>query len=385
MSIDADERLLRIAGWALGRDAAFETVEARSSTRVVELAVDLPSADVEQLAAGIGQSDNCRFAVELPLDELAAGELEWTLWAIDDAGEKRHFGTVLLEPERLGGRPVFVLGAARSGTTVVGNGVRHVVGLQGYGECHTLPLLAALIGAANTYYDSPNPSAAARQEEVLLSHVSAEEWQARVTMGMRSVYANLHLGGSFVDKTPGTEMLESLHMIVAVWPDARVVFVRRRGLENVESRRRKFPEQEFAGHCRDWSNAMLAWHELKGAIPESQRLEIDQHDIVVDRAATTERLAGFLGFEAPQRQALHDFFATETPELTSADWQALALDELSWSDDERAQFLEICGPAMTAFGYSLDRGYWEGSDPQATSRDQETPEPLSAEPGEAAG
>ena len=55
-----------------------------------------------------GQADNCRFAVELPLDELTAGELEWTLWTVDQAGETRHFGTVLLEPERLGGRPVFV-------------------------------------------------------------------------------------------------------------------------------------------------------------------------------------------------------------------------------------------------------------------------------------
>ena len=152
---------------------------------------------------------------------------------------------------------------------------------------------------------------------------------------------------------------------MSVWPDARVVFVRRRGLENVESRRRKFPEQEFVGHCRDWTDAMLTWHELKGAIPESQRLEIDQHDIVSDRAATTERLAGFLEFDSTQRDRLREYFATSAPERTSADWQPLALDELSWSDDQRAQFVEICGPAMAAFGYSLDRGYWRAASAQA--------------------
>ena len=384
-SITEDGSSLRISGWAVAREGTLETVQARSSGRVVELTIDEPSPDVEGLTLGIGRSGNCRFSVELPLDELGAGELEWTLWVIDGAGGTRHFGTVLLEPERPGGRPVFVLGAARSGTTAVGNGIRHAIGLQGYGECHTLPLLSAMVEAAHSYYDSPNPASAARQEDVLLSHVSAEEWQARLTTAMRSVYANLHRGNSFVDKTPGTEMLQSLHVLMSVWPDARVVFTRRRGLENVESRRRKFPEQEFIGHCRDWSNAMLAWRDLKDAVPESQRLEIDQHDLASDRAATTERLAGFLELEPSQRRALDDFFATETPERTSADWRALALDELSWSGDEQSQFLEVCGAAMKEFGYSLDRGYWEGGDVETTADDPETAEPVSAEPGEAAG
>ena len=164
---------------------------------------------------------------------------------------------------------------------------------------------------------------------MLLSHVGAEEWQARVTTAMRSVYANLHPGGSFVDKTPGTEMLESLQMIMAVWPDARVVFTRRRGLENVESRRRKFPEQEFVGHCHDWTSAMTAWQELKGAVPESQRVEVDQYDLASDRAATSERLADFLALEPHQRQALQDYIGTNTPERTGADWHALELDELA--------------------------------------------------------
>lgn len=380
-----DEGTLRISGWALGRDSAFERMEVRSSARVVELSVDEPSPDVAALTAGVGPSDNCRFAVELPLDGLAAGELEWTVWALGDGIVMRHFGTLLLEPERLTARPVFVLGAARSGTTAVGNGVRAALGLQGYGECHTLPLLAALVGAVHTYYDSPNPASAARQEDVLLSHVGAEEWQARVTTAMRSVYANLHPGGSFVDKTPGTQMLESLQMLMSVWPDARVVFTRRRGLENVESRRRKFREQEFVGHCHDWTSAMTAWQDLKEAVPESQRMEVDQYDLASDPVATGDRLASFLALEPPERQALHDYLATNAPERTSADWDALELDELAWSPEERAQFLEICGPTMRAFGYTLDRAYRGGGGSPAAPEGPGPDESVSTEPGEVPG
>lgn len=364
---------LRLTGWALAREGELTALEARSLSGAVLGAIDRPSPDVVPLGAGAAKAANCRFELDVPIS--AEGwNVDWTLWAIDSEGRPWHFGTVLLEPELSSDRPVLVVGAARSGTTAVGDGLRKAMGLTGYGECHTLPLLAALAASIDRYYVSPNAAAASATEGVLLSHVEAAEWRARAARATRSVYHNLHRG-PFVDKTPGAEMLDALPLGMSIWPQARVVFCRRRGLENLESRRRKFPGEEFVGHCKDWSAVMLKWRALERGLPRPQRVEIDQHELATDPASAAERLARFLGLESAQQSVLREHLETQAPERTTDDWRPVDFDALAWSETERSQFVEICGGAMDAFGYSLDGSYWK-----------DAPEPVSvpaagAEPG----
>ena len=313
---------------------------------------------VAAIAAGIHGADNCRFSLDVPLGSPGVGDFDWSLWVIDSSDHPRHFGSLLLEEERPSDRPIFVLGPERSGSTAVGNGLRRTLALEGYGECHTLPILLAMVEAVNGFYETPKAVEAAQRPDVLLGHVGPEEWHSRLAATMRSVYENLHHGGNFVDKTPGTAMIHSLHVIMSVWPQARVVFTRRRGLENVESRRRKFPEQDFVGHCNDWTGAMLTWDELKTIVPDGQRMEIDQYELVNDLSGAIDRFGRVLDLDSEQGSALRNYFQGSTPERTSSDWNPVAFDELSWSDEERTQFLEICGGAMETFGYTLDESYW---------------------------
>ena len=310
---------LRLTGWALATVGELELLEARSLSATATTDIDRPSPDVEPLAPAVPKAANCRFELLVPLGGDAVGNLDWTLWTVDQAGQPRHFGTVLLEPTLSSDRPVFVVGAARSGTTAVGDGIRMVKGLTGYGEGHTMPVLTALREGVDRYYSGPNASVAATNGEVLLGHVRPEEWRVRTARSMRFVYHQLHRG-EFIDKTPGTEMLNSLPIAMSIWPEARVIFCRRRGLENVDSRRRKFPEQDFVGHCQDWTVAMLTWHELDSTVPEAQRMEIDQHELAADPAAASERLGQFVGLDSTQRDRLREYLETSAPERTSEDW-----------------------------------------------------------------
>ena len=357
-AIESDQ-MLQITGWALARESSPTRIEARSATRVFTEPIGRASPDIAPFGSG-AEAENCRFEIRVPIAHAAGADLDWTLWAIDAAGKARHFATVLVGPRLTSDRPVFVLGPARSGTTAIGNGLRRALGLPGYGEGHTMPLLMRLMEAAHGYYAAPNEAEAAATDEVLLAHVGPEEWQARLAREFRSVYHNMH-GGPFIDKSPGALMIAALPMVMAAWPDARIVFSRRRGIENVESRRRKFPDQaEFIGHCHDWTAAMVNWHELRTLVPESQRIEIDQFDLATDPRRCSERLSRFLELGRDQGEFLRESFETQTPERTSASWRPLELGELSWSAEERRTFIAVCGPAMDAFGYSLDSTYWKG-------------------------
>ena len=108
-------------------------------------------------------------------------------------------------------------------------------------------------------------------------------------------------------------MIKALPSVMRLWPDARVVFVKRRGIENVVSRLKKFPDVPFESHCRQWRNCMRAWEQVRDAVPH--RLELDQFDVQhrPDKAAAS--LAEFLTLSAGQQDLLTQCFARDRPEL----------------------------------------------------------------------
>src|SRR2546430_17539144 len=102
----------------------------------------------------------------------------------------------------------------------------------------------------------------------MLGAIDSKGWIERLAQTVRRIYRQLHPTDNFVDKTPGWPMLKALPALLVVWPNLRVVFTKRRGIENVLSRQRKFPDGVFESHCRDWAAAMETWLAVHAEIPQ---------------------------------------------------------------------------------------------------------------------
>src|SRR5690606_16631489 len=123
-------------------------------------------------------------------------------------------------------------------------------------------------------------------------------------------------GRSFVEKTPGTQAVLALPMVAEQWPEAKIVFARRRGIENIISVLYKFEHRTFDDACRDWTAAMAGWLALDPAI-RARSIEIDQMDMARAPEETAARLGAYLGLNAAGTASLATAFTKRAHSRTN--------------------------------------------------------------------
>jgi hypothetical protein len=243
---------------------------------------------------------------------------------------------------------IFVLGAARSGTSALFTALRSVFGLPGYGESHVIPAFQRMIHQLRQYVEMFDSS----REDIMIKHMGAAPVEALLFNYVREFYRTTYaVGGGFVDKTPTGEAIYGGPLIEAIFPGACLLVTRRNGIEVVQSFRLKF-SSDFTDACLAWAEAMSG---IQHARLRCQRLmEVDQFDMANQPERTGRRIAGWLGF--PQHgEALGRFFARERIEKSSThDWsRRLTLANVDWTPAEKATFTRICGRMMEAFDYAM--------------------------------
>lgn len=253
---------------------------------------------------------------------------------------------------------VFVVGSPRSGTTIVGDSLRKTLNAEeGFGESHLLPLAAAVTRTVAEYHES---SGAAKLPGMMLHHVNPHLLGEQMLSVIKRQYNNLFGQGCILDKTPGGEMIRSLPHIQRLWPEARIIFVKRRGIENVASRLKKFPDVDFETHCAQWKNCMNGWDWVKDKLPH--RIEVDQYDVQTQPVAVAQVLGEFLSLTPAQRVQLERHFSVDAPEKTRVsvgNAKTLSMDTIQWSEAQKAFFIEHCATHLQKWGYSLDDSYYQ--------------------------
>jgi hypothetical protein len=153
-------------------------------------------------------------------------------------------------------------------------------------------------------------------------------------------------------------MIEAMPILLELWPDAKFIFAKRRGIENVVSRVQKFPARDFGYHCRDWAKNMSAWRRMCGRFPDLPGIDVDQRDISDSPAATAALIAEFLGMPDSARAKMATRFQNSRPQQTGPETtsRVLLLAETGWSD-ELEKFHRLCGREMDAYGYTTDATY----------------------------
>lgn len=254
-------------------------------------------------------------------------------------------------------RPVFVLGAARSGTSALCLALEKATRYRGFPEGHVLDIGCRLVNAVNAHFE--------KKDSWIGGHTGAGYHLGRVTHAFfeaEAIALMRRLGSHYTtpfwfDKTPTYEMVASVPILAQAWPNARFVFMKRRGMENMCSRIRKFAKTNFRGNCNDWALIMAGWRQVKPTVAD-RFVEIDQHTLLREPESIATQVGRLLDFTAAEVKAFADILCTKRPEATDlSDGTPPDISELGWSDEKIETFREVCGGEMEAYGYTYDSQY----------------------------
>jgi hypothetical protein len=215
-------------------------------------------------------------------------------------------------------------------------------------EGHVVPLLAALTDTVSRYYESIPLDIS--QPEVRLD-LGELIFLSEIGDLFRSLMRTHYRSSRWVDKTPGVDMMMALPLAKQVWPNAKFVFMKRHGIENICSRMRKFPVQDFAAHCSDWATTMRLWLDIKDSLI-GHCIEVDQSDMLDNPRSVAAQVAKFLDLTEKQeiciagRLQLQDLEVTNRRNISVRDFVGA-----NWSVEEITLFSETCGEMMRAYGY----------------------------------
>jgi hypothetical protein len=258
--------------------------------------------------------------------------------------------------------PVFILGAARSGTSAIAQALLKTGYYAGHQEGHVLALMALQMKTIQDYYAN-NGDETLASRDTTLARIPKEYFMNAVAKSFKDLIPLLWRNKYWIDKTPNSDMIIAAPLFLHLWPNARFVFMKRRPLENLVSRLQKFPQRSFEDHCLDWASVMKAWRATRSALG-AQAIEIEQFELATHPEETAARLADLLRLPPSVARLLRQTLLVERPERTSQRFaDPLTLDDLDWTGDQRADFQRICGPLMLENGYTTDKQYYRTGSP----------------------
>ncbi|MEB3049480.1 sulfotransferase [Mycolicibacter sp. MYC123] len=250
--------------------------------------------------------------------------------------------------------PVFIVGSARSGTSALAH-VLWDIGYHGKGEGHFLTLLRGI----DTVVDQHYARVPATDPGVTLGNIDKSDLKRKLFETFRTVMNDLNPKKPWFDKTPNLEMIWVIPILRELWPSSVFVFAKRRGIENVISRTKKFPGMPFENHCADWAGNMTAWRTIRPQLPPECFIEVEQRDMIQQPERTARNLCAFLQVDesaVPGACRVMSTPGSQESEKGSAS-RTLSLAESGWTVEQTETFLKHCESEMKEFGYTMDEHY----------------------------
>ncbi|HEY5299823.1 MAG TPA: sulfotransferase [Acetobacteraceae bacterium] len=352
-----------VSGWAVEDSMPDQPLQVRvllDGEEIARATAELFRPDLKDAGLGPGRH-GFRIAFAAPVSMEAREQIE--VRATDPAGRFAPLPWLTLsKPLSFAGPsedrdsyPVFILGSPRSGTSAMAAALRASTRYRGYDEGHLISLLPQLMATVAAHY---RDSAQSLSSWTMLATVAQSHVEAR----LRAVFIEMareRFGTPYwIDKTPLNHMIAGAPLLAAMWPNARFIFMKRRAIENIASRMRKFSGSVFEKHCRDWSDAMQLWAKVRGGLDARAR-EVEQLTLAREPDKVAVALSPFLDLSPEEGAAFRKALALQRTEQTGARVDAtIGLAQTGWPPAEQELFRRICGPAMRLYGYSEDPGYF---------------------------
>lgn len=246
--------------------------------------------------------------------------------------------------------PLFIVGSPRSGTSVLVNVVSRI-GYKGFSEGNFLSLLTGIDVLIERHYQNFTID----DKNVLIANVDKDGLKRRLFAVLRGTVSALNPLEPWFDKTGNPEMILATPILKELWPSAVFIFAKRRGIENLISRIRKFPNYPFEYHCADWARNMSSWRGIREHLGSDRFLEIDQWNMIHNPETVAKSLCGFLAVDEAMIPTATDVLKTQRPQETTrgSACRTCSLSATGWTAAKIQIFLKHCKPEMDAYGYTL--------------------------------
>lgn len=244
--------------------------------------------------------------------------------------------------------PVFILGTTRSGTSSLQTGLLAACGYAGYGEGHLVQLLYNLFDETERFYTF---SEAVKIKGTMAQAVPEDSFRQHLYALVRDIYAEKY-PTVFSDKTPTIKAIRFAPVVQEIWPSARFIYCQRRGIENVISKRKKFPDMSFSACCGEWRESFLYWQRTKELL--NDKLFIEQFDMATKQHDVVARIGAFLDLDQDKIEKLAEFLSKNKLQRSSESYERIPLSETPWTESERVTFETVCGDAMKLAGYQME-------------------------------
>lgn len=241
---------------------------------------------------------------------------------------------------------VFILGPARSGTSITYFCMRRVFHLRGRGESHVMPAFEAMLAAFHDYKAKKRSTG-----NIAFRAIDGARLESHIHDFVRNFYAELYPSGAFVDKTPGAHAIRGIPLIRAVFPEAKIVITKRGGIETVNSFRKKF-SMSIASASKIWTSCMEA---ILWAQENVENVHIiEQFDMTNASEAVAANLCAYLGHTEKTAEVVQFFRETERQKTSDHDSsKPMTLADVPWSLQEQRVFLRLSGDMMRRMAYPL--------------------------------
>jgi hypothetical protein len=253
--------------------------------------------------------------------------------------------------------PIFILGNPRSGSSVLCSCLRDVFGIQGYLEGHFLKYIEHYQHTTDQIFN--NLSKYELLKSVAMGNVQKTVFENKIFEAFKITYESLlDLNQKYwLDKTP--ENYNKTHTINNLWPNAKFIFLKRRSLENIHSRIKKFPHLSFQKHCEEWVATMAYWYNLDKTFISDRLLEIEHYDLLYNIEKIANDLTDFLPEFKDKTKEIIPFFTNQYHQSTTGKKPTiLDIDTIDWSVAQKHIHNTICEPTMKLYNYSLKETYF---------------------------
>ena len=245
--------------------------------------------------------------------------------------------------------PILIVGSGRTASSLMLNAVRAASGLPGHGEDHFLPIFRQLSVTSRKFF---NQQKGRSLPGTLLHDVNPERFLANLRQFARDYVSGIYGSDEWVAKSPGLNSLRALPEILRIWPDAKVIYTKRRPIENILSRLKKFPTRSFEFHCVNLAETMTLWHSMRSNM---NHIEVDQYEVVTDPHGVTGRISTFIAIDKKKfLKAITKTF----PQKLSVSYAPMSFETIEWGTKEKALFLKYLDTVMHENLYSYEEDYW---------------------------
>lgn len=253
-------------------------------------------------------------------------------------------------------RPIVILGSARSGTSAIAHALLVATKYKGQEEGHFLEVLAPMLVQLHHFYSRKSDEFSGGRN-TMIARVPEKFVKDALRSALVAATRQMFPGGFWIDKTPNANMIHLAPRLLEIWPNASFIFMKRRGIENILSRMRKF-EYDFGHNCREWADAMTAWTMVRDQL-KGRAMELDQR-FVADRPEEAARNIGKIAnLTDLETRRLAQTLAADRPQVTDrALLQTYSLYNIGWSTEELTLFDEVCGASMRDYGYTNSLEYY---------------------------